>query len=108
MITFENVSKQYGSTILLESVTISINENHRTGLIGVNGSGKTTILRMLGGEELPDSGSINKPFDMRIGYLPQEVEILDQKTPLEIVLQSFAHILNFEEQLQRLPQMALL
>ena len=58
---------------------------------------------MLGGEELPDSGSINKPFDMRIGYLPQEVEILDQKTPLEIVLQSFAHILNFEEQLQRLP-----
>ena len=57
---------------------------------------------MLGGEELPDSRSINKPFDMRIGYLPQEVEILDQKTPLEIVLQSFAHILNFEEQLQRL------
>lgn len=103
MITFENISKQYGSTILLESVTISINENHRTGLIGVNGSGKTTILRMLGGEELPDSGSISKPSGMRIGYLPQEVELLDHKTPLEIVLQSFAHILNFEEQLQRLP-----
>lgn len=103
MITFENVSKQYGSTILLESLTLSINENQRTGLIGVNGSGKTTLLRMLGGEELPDSGSISKPSDMRIGYLPQEVEILDQKTPLEIVLQPFAHILNFEEQLQKLP-----
>jgi len=102
MITLENISKQYGSTILLESVTISFNESHRTGLIGVNGSGKTTILRMIGGEELPDNGSISIPSGMRIGYLPQEVELLDQKTPLEIVLQPFAHILNFEEQLQRL------
>lgn len=102
MITFENISKQYGSTILLESVTISFNERHRTGLIGVNGSGKTTILRMLGEEELPDNGSISKPSDIRIGYLPQEVEVLDHKTPLEIVLQSFTHILSFEEQLQKL------
>ncbi|HEX3020656.1 MAG TPA: ABC-F family ATP-binding cassette domain-containing protein [Chitinispirillaceae bacterium] len=102
MITLENISKQYGSTVLLESVTASFNEIHRTGLIGVNGSGKTTLLRMLGGEEFPDSGSISKPSDLRIGYLPQEVEILDNKTPLEIVLQSFAHILNFEEQLQNL------
>lgn len=102
MISLENISKQYGSTILLESATISFNHNHRTGLIGVNGSGKTTILRMLGGEEQPDQGTINKPSGLRIGYLPQEVEILDQKTPLEIVLQPFAHILNFEEQLQKL------
>lgn len=103
MINLENISKQYGSTVLLDSVTISFNEKHRTGLIGVNGSGKTTVLRMLGGEEQPDNGSINKPSNLRIGYLPQEVEILDHKTPLEIVLQSFAHLLSFEEQLQNLP-----
>lgn len=102
MITLENISKQYGSTILLESVTASFNENNRIGLIGVNGSGKTTVLKMLGGEESPDSGTINKPANLRIGYLPQEVEILDHKTPMEIVLQPFAHILNFEEQLQKL------
>lgn len=100
MITFENISKQYGSTILFESVTVSFHENHRTGLIGVNGSGKSTLLRILGGSEQPDKGTINKPVNLRIGYLPQEVEILDNKTPLDIVLEPFSHVLNFEEQLQ--------
>jgi ATP-binding cassette subfamily F protein 3 len=102
MITFENISKQYGSTVLLNSVTVSLHENHRTGLIGPNGSGKSTLLKMLGGVEQPDRGTISKPTDLRIGYLPQEVEVLAHKTPMDIVLEPFAQILNFEEQLQSL------
>ena len=100
MITFENISKQYGSTVLLQEVSFSIHESERTGLIGANGSGKTTLLRMLSGEEQPDSGSIRTPSDLKIGYLPQEVEVLDDKTPLEIVLAPFAHVLDFEQQIQ--------
>ncbi|NLG16231.1 MAG: ABC-F family ATP-binding cassette domain-containing protein [Fibrobacter sp.] len=100
MITFENVSKQYGSTVLLDCVNVSIHNDRRTGLVGVNGSGKTTLLRMLSGEEHPDSGSVIKPPSMTIGYLPQEVEVLDTKTPLEIVLEPFSHILDFEKQLE--------
>ena len=100
MITFENVSKQYGSKILLDQVNFSIHDNCRTGLIGVNGSGKTTLLRMLSAEEQPDSGTVQKPPSLSIGYLPQEVEVLDSKTPLEIVLEPFSHILDFEKQLE--------
>lgn len=100
MITFDNISKQYGSTILLDKVSVSFHEDQRTGLIGVNGSGKTTLLRMLGGEETPDSGRIQKPSDLTIGYLPQEVEIMDDKTPLEIVLEPFSHLINFEKHIE--------
>ncbi len=102
MITIENISKQYGSTILLNDVTVSFHEDQRTGLVGVNGSGKTTLLRMLGGEEGPDNGRIQKPSDLSIGYLPQEVEIMDDKTPLEIVLEPFSHLMNFEKHIENI------
>jgi ATP-binding cassette subfamily F protein 3 len=76
----------------------------RTGLIGCNGSGKTTILRILSGVEALDKGTIHIPSGFSIGYLPQEVEVLDHMTPMEIVLEPFAHILNFEEKLQSMSE----
>jgi len=99
MIVFENISKQYGSTVLFENVNASFKRDQRTGLIGVNGSGKTTLLRMFSGEESPDRGIIRIPSGLRTGYLPQEVEVMDDKTPIEIVLEPFAHLLKFEEHL---------
>lgn len=104
MITLENISKQYGSKVLFDQVTLSFHENQRTGLIGCNGSGKTTILRILSGVEQLDKGTIHFPSGMSIGYLPQEVEVLDHMTPMEIVLEPFAHILNFEEKLQSMSE----
>jgi ATP-binding cassette subfamily F protein 3 len=100
MITLENISKQYGSKILFDQVSLSFHDKERTGLIGCNGSGKTTILRILSNVESVDKGTIHVPSGLSIGYLPQEVEVLDQMSPLEIVLEPFAHILNFEEKLQ--------
>jgi ATP-binding cassette subfamily F protein 3 len=99
MIVFENISKQYGSTVLFESVSASFKRDQRTGLIGVNGSGKTTLLRMFSGEESPDRGNIRIPSGLRMGYLPQEVEVMDDKTPIEIILEPFAHLMKFEEHL---------
>jgi ATP-binding cassette subfamily F protein 3 len=102
MITFDLISKQYGSTVILENSSFAFNPQERTGLVGVNGSGKTTILRMLGGAESPDKGTIKKASDLSIGYLPQEVEVLDSMTPLEIVLEPFKNVLNFESHLEHI------
>jgi ATP-binding cassette subfamily F protein 3 len=102
MITFDNIAKYFGGTPLFENVSIAFHDKERTGLIGVNGSGKTTLLRMLAGEESPDKGDIRKPSSTTIGYLPQEVEIFDEKTPLAIVLEPFAHLLDYEKKLEQL------
>ena len=102
MITFDNVAKYFGGTPLFENVSIAFHDKERTGLIGVNGSGKTTLLRMLAGEESPDKGDIRKPSSMTIGYLPQEVEIFDEKTPLAIVLEPFEHLLDYEKKMEQL------
>ncbi|MBN1575332.1 MAG: ABC-F family ATP-binding cassette domain-containing protein [Chitinispirillaceae bacterium] len=106
MISFENVSKQYGGTIILEKASFAVNEQERTGLIGANGSGKTTLLRMLSGEEEPDRGTINKPTALTIGYLPQEVEVFNDKSALEIVLMPFQQLLLFEERMQSIGESA--
>lgn len=100
MITFSGISKYYHDSYILHNCSFSLSENDRTGLIGANGSGKTTLLRMLNGDEDPDKGSIRKPNSLTIGYLPQEIEIFKGKTPLEIVLHPFKHLLSFEDQMQ--------
>ncbi|MBN2035980.1 MAG: ABC-F family ATP-binding cassette domain-containing protein [Chitinispirillaceae bacterium] len=102
MITLDHVSKQYGGEMLLDDVSVAFHESERTGLVGVNGSGKTTLMRMLAGETVPDKGSIQKASDCTIGYLHQEVEVFDEHTPMEIVLQPFAHLLDFEKKLEEL------
>ncbi len=100
MISFENVSKQYGAKLILDRTSFSLSEKERTGLIGSNGSGKTTLLRMLHGGESLDSGVINMPGGLSIGYLPQEVEVFDRLSALEIVLSPFRHLLSFMDQMQ--------
>ena len=106
MITFDNVSKYFGGEPLFENVSLALHDKECTGLIGPNGSGKTTLLRMLAGEDTPDQGRIGKPTGFTIGYLPQEVELFDEKTPLSIVLEPFAHLLDYEKKLQELGENA--
>jgi len=105
MITFDSISKQYGGTLILDNASFAFSERERTGLIGVNGSGKTTLLRILYGSEEPDHGTISKPSGMKIGYLPQEVEQYDDKTALEIVLEPFAHLLEYEKHFDELSRL---
>ena len=100
MISFSNISKYFHGSYILQNATFSLSEKDRTGLIGPNGSGKTTLLRMLNGEEETDEGTINKPQSLTIGYLPQEIEVFDGKTALDIVLYPFKHLLTFEKQMQ--------
>ena len=82
----ENISKSYGERALLSDVTLQINQGDKIGLIGVNGTGKSTLLRLLAGEEAPDSGSIFCQPGHRVAYLPQNPVFAPEDTVLEHVL----------------------
>ena len=72
MLTAHQISKSYGINLILDQVTFSIDAGDRAGLIGPNGVGKSTLLRILVGDEIPDVGSVSyTPKSIRIGYLPQ-------------------------------------
>jgi ATP-binding cassette subfamily F protein 3 len=86
MLTASGVSLAHGSRILFEDVTLSLSSGRRVALVGANGEGKTSLIEILVGRHSPDSGSITKPKDMRIGYLPQEIPTEDDGTVLDTVL----------------------
>lgn len=73
MISFESVKKAYAQEVVLDTLSFKINRKERCGLVGRNGSGKTTILRMIAGEEIPDEGKIEFPSNYSIGYLTQHL-----------------------------------
>ncbi|HET6674297.1 MAG TPA: ABC-F family ATP-binding cassette domain-containing protein, partial [Nitrospiraceae bacterium] len=83
MLQLESVHKQFATKVLLDGATAHLRPNSRVGLVGPNGVGKTTLFRMILGEESPDEGSIRKRPRLRIGYLPQELETITGKTVLD-------------------------
>ena len=71
LLTIENMSKSYTERILFDHVTLGINEGEKIGVIGINGTGKSTLLKIIAGLEEPDSGNVTKGRKVRIGYLSQ-------------------------------------
>ncbi|NLE08635.1 MAG: ABC-F family ATP-binding cassette domain-containing protein [Dehalococcoidales bacterium] len=78
----EGIVKRYGGRTVLNGVDISLRFDSRLVVTGANGTGKTTLLRILTGEEIPDSGTLYTSAGAKIGYLPQESEIPDEETVL--------------------------
>jgi ATPase subunit of ABC transporter with duplicated ATPase domains len=74
MISFSNVSKQYGKQILFIEADFQLNPGEKVGLVGPNGAGKSTLFRMIMGEEAPDDGSVTLPKKLTLGYFRQEVD----------------------------------
>ena len=72
MIRVENLKKSFGSQVLFDSASFKLNSKERIGLVGRNGHGKTTLFRLITGEEVPDTGTITVPRHYRIGYVHQE------------------------------------
>lgn len=81
----ENLTSTYGEKTLFEDVSFIINENDRIGLIGTNGSGKTSLLNVIAGLTNAEQGTITKPSDYTIGYLRQQPDLDPQKTVTEAV-----------------------
>ena len=71
LITLENITKSYSEKILVDNISLGINEGEKIGIIGVNGTGKSTFLKIIAGMEEPDSGTVTKENTVRIEYLSQ-------------------------------------
>src|SRR5258708_39494147 len=98
MIHVENLPKTYGERVLFDDVSGHVKKRARIGLSGPNGSGKTTILRMLAGLEEPDSGSIRMASDTSIGYLPQDGIVHKGRTVYDEVVLAFQELLALKEE----------
>ena len=83
MLQIETVHKQFSTKVLFDAASAHLRPHTRVGLVGPNGTGKTTLFKMILSEESPDEGTIRKRPRLRIGYLPQELETITGKTALD-------------------------
>jgi len=83
MISFANVSKQYGKQLLFVEASFQLNPGEKAGLVGPNGSGKSTLFRMIVGEEAPDDGVVGVPKKLAVGYFRQEVDEMSGRPVLD-------------------------
>ena len=102
MISINNVTVSFGNWNLLDGVSFHISESDKIGLVGKNGAGKTTLMKLITGEQACSGGTIEKPADIRIGYLPQIMEHHRGRTVMEEVLTVFSHLHEMEADLNRL------
>ena len=94
LITFENICKSYSEKKLIENLSFGINDGEKIGLIGVNGTGKSTLLKIVAGAEEIESGKITKANRVRIEYLPQSPDYDENATVLEQVFKAESKELN--------------
>ena len=92
MISIDSITVEFGGNALFENVSFLIKEKEKIALIGRNGAGKTTLLKLIAGEMSPTRGSISRPKNLTIGYLPQHIKVNDSKTVREETLTSFENI----------------
>ena len=85
LITLENISKSYSEKILVDNISLGINEGEKIGIIGVNGTGKSTFLKIIAGIEEPDAGTVTKGNRVRIEYLSQSPDYDENATVIEQV-----------------------
>lgn len=87
LLTIENMSKSYTDRMLFDNVSLGIHEGDKIGVIGINGTGKSTLLKIIAGLEYMDKGNLAKGRNVRIAYLPQTPEFDDNMTLLQNVIQ---------------------
>ena len=102
MISIEGLSVAFGGNTLFDNITYVINKRDRIALVGKNGAGKSTMLKIIAGLQAPTSGSVNMPKDLTIGYLPQQMNLTDTRTVMQEAEQAFAHIFELQARIERM------
>ena len=90
LLNAEKISKGYSDRQLLDGCSLAVGEGDKIGLIGVNGTGKSTLLKVMAGVDFPDSGTVTRSGGVRVAYLPQNPEFAPETTVLQQVMTGVA------------------
>lgn len=104
MISIEGLKVEFGVTPLFEDVSFVINKKDRIALVGKNGAGKSTMLKILAGEQRPTEGTVAVQRNITVGYLPQVMILSDTRTVMEEAEMAFEHIFEMQERINRMNQ----
>jgi len=102
MISINSLTVAYGGFVLLNDINFHISENDKIGLVGKNGAGKSTILKLICGLQNPTNGKVAVPNDMKIGYLPQIMEHHKGRTVIDEAMTAFADMFALEDELEKI------
>ncbi len=102
MISLSNVAVRFGGFELFKEVSFLINKKDKIGLVGKNGAGKTTLLKVIMGFQSVDAGTISKPADIHIGYLPQQMPVSDKHTVFEETELSFKELKKLKKEIDNI------
>ena len=102
MISVDNLTVSFGGWTLFDQISFLINPKDRIGLVGKNGAGKTTILKLITGIEQPTSGAVTRTADCTIGYLPQQMQVADTTSLIEETAKAFEEVLAIEAEIEQL------
>ncbi|MEG1008161.1 MAG: ATP-binding cassette domain-containing protein, partial [Bacteroides sp.] len=100
MISVEGLTVEFNATALFAGVNYVINKKDRIALVGKNGAGKSTMLKILAGLQTPTAGTISIPRDVTIGYLPQVMVLADNRTVMQETEMAFEHIFEMQADLE--------
>ena len=102
MVSVEGLTVEFGGTTLFSDISFQINEKDRIALMGKNGAGKSTMLKILAGVRQPTRGKVTTPKDCVVAYLPQHLMTEDGRTVFEEASQAFAHLKEMEAEIEAL------
>lgn len=100
MLSIDNLTVSFGGTDLFRDISFLINAKERIGLVGKNGAGKSTILKIIAGLQTPTSGTVSKTEDCTIGYLPQQMRVADDTDLVSECGKAFAEIIALEKEIE--------
>jgi len=104
ILTASGLAKSYGAQDVFWDVSIQIARDDKIGLVGPNGEGKTTLLRILAGLEEPTAGTVHRARGLQVGYLPQIVDLDSERTVYAEMLTAFAELRAQQAELRRLEE----
>ena len=102
MISINSLTVAYGGFVLLNDINFHISENDKIGLVGKNGAGKSTILKLICGLQSPTNGKVAVPNDVKIGYLPQIMEHHRGRTVIDEAMTAFSEMFELEAELEKI------